>query len=250
MKPPAKRKTINMKSVASQPATCSLQPATRFALRKGLGVWELTFESKQALLKHEQGIFYVAYLLINPPKKPIHGMALAAEVTAAYGDCPVATEIMDPATGKSVVVGKHAEIVERSLALDDAEAAAALRRKQRELEAILDDESQIEPVKAEALRDLQAIYAYQKARPTRILNTVQKAVRNVRVAFQRFHQRLVKEVEAQGGSGTVLSPFADHLRDYLIIPSARYSGRDAARAREGLAGCFTYEPPAGVKWVG
>jgi len=229
--------------------TPTLQSAPRYALRRGLGFWDLTFAGQHATLKHEQGIFYVAFLLNNPPQQPLHGMALAVEVTATYGDCPVATEILDPATGRTVVVGKHARIEERSLALDDAEAAAALRSKQRQLEAILDDENQIEPVKAEALRDLEAIYAYQRKGQPRIYDITQKAVRSVRTAIQRFHQRLVQEAEAQGHLDTVLGPFAAHLKQYLLIPSARYSGRDRARAREGLAGCFTYEPPPGVMWV-
>jgi hypothetical protein len=47
---------------------------------------------------------------------------------------------------------------ERALALDDAEAARRLFCKQIELGQILDDDSQTDPVKQEALRDLEAIY--------------------------------------------------------------------------------------------
>src|SRR5262249_50623196 len=34
----------------------------QYALRKGLGVWELYFDGQRALLKHERGIFYVHWL--------------------------------------------------------------------------------------------------------------------------------------------------------------------------------------------
>src|SRR6267142_4672979 len=47
-------------SERSQKAT---PPPPRYALRKGLGVWKLTFDGKEAELRHARGIFYVAYLL-------------------------------------------------------------------------------------------------------------------------------------------------------------------------------------------
>ena len=47
-----------------------------------MGAWELTFEGKQAVLKHEQGIYYVAYLLLYPPAEPIHALDLATTATA------------------------------------------------------------------------------------------------------------------------------------------------------------------------
>jgi hypothetical protein len=60
-------------------------PPARYALRRDLGFWQLTFDHKNAILKHEQGIFYVAWLLHNVPEEPIHGVALALEVRALYG---------------------------------------------------------------------------------------------------------------------------------------------------------------------
>src|SRR4051794_11420825 len=60
-------------------------PQIPFALRRDLGYWQLTFAGRHATLKHEQGLAYVAYLLLNPPKEPIHGMALALKVRALSG---------------------------------------------------------------------------------------------------------------------------------------------------------------------
>ena len=48
-----------------------------YALRRGLGFWELTFEGRQAIFKHEQGALYVACLLLDPPPEPMHAVALA-----------------------------------------------------------------------------------------------------------------------------------------------------------------------------
>src|SRR5438105_9449815 len=98
--------------------------APRFALRKDLGFWQLTFKGRQAVFKHEQGAFYVAYLLLQPPQEPIHGLALAIKVRSIYDKSFAVPDI----------------IQQRSLRLDEAEAVWNLRRKQHELEAILEDE--------------------------------------------------------------------------------------------------------------
>jgi hypothetical protein len=39
------------------------------------------------------------------------------------------------------------------------------------------------------------------------------------------------------------------LWDYLFMPSSRYADARGHVARKGLAGCFLYERPKGVKWV-
>ncbi|SPE57268.1 hypothetical protein SBV1_270067 [Verrucomicrobia bacterium] len=59
---------------APQPAThhlaCRPSPlAIRYALSKGLGVWELIFEGWRVTLKDEMGVPYVAWLLLNQPKE-------------------------------------------------------------------------------------------------------------------------------------------------------------------------------------
>src|ERR1051325_4222186 len=110
----------------------------RYALRKELGFWQLTFQGKKAIFKESQGGFYVAYLLLHQPPEPIHGMALALRTNALYGmssQSACATHLVDPATGKPVTVESDALLQQRSLCLDEAEAAWALRKKQRQLEA-------------------------------------------------------------------------------------------------------------------
>jgi len=230
----------------------SERAATRsqWAIRQGLGLWELTFGGQTAVLKHEQGVYYVAYLLLNPPTEPIHGLALALRTEAIYRPIPVAAEVAGSASGTTFVPEAGAVLQERSLGLEDAQAAWALRRKQRELEALLDDDNTTAPVKEEALRELEALYEFQRGHPWRAGDAAQKAAAAVGKALQRFHRRLAEAVDAFGRPHPVLRAFAAHLKNHLLIPSGRGCARGGPRPGSGRAGCFTYEPPAGVAWAG
>jgi len=100
------------------------------------------------------------------------------------------SQVANPATGRSTLLASHARIQERSLALDDAETMRALLLRERELEAILDsDES--EPVKAEALRDLEAIAEFQRTHGRRSTDAAQRAGRTVRQAITRLQRNLL-----------------------------------------------------------
>src|SRR5947209_1255502 len=61
-------------------------PIPRYALRRGLGTWELTFKGQRAVLKHEKGINYVAYLLTHPSKEPLHALDLASRINSIDGN--------------------------------------------------------------------------------------------------------------------------------------------------------------------
>jgi hypothetical protein len=149
-------------------------------LRRGLGFWELIFESRWAVFKHDQGALYVACLLLDPPPEPIHAVALALKARKMNGQSAEEAEL----------------IQERNLGLDDAEAVRNLRRKQRELEAVLDDELAIEPVKAEARREREEILEFLRKNSWRTRDNAGRCVRAVAVAIKRFHARLAKGVDA------------------------------------------------------
>jgi hypothetical protein len=201
-------------------------------LRRGLGFWELIFESRRAVFKHEQGALYVACLLLDPPPEPVHGVALALKARKMNGQAPEGAEL----------------IQERNLGLDDAEAVRNLRRKQRALEAALDDELTIEPVKAEARREREEILEFLRKNSWRTRDNAGRCVRAVAVAIKRFHARLANAVDAEGRPHPVLQGFARHLREHLLIPSGRGGGHGGARAVTAFGGCFTYAPPPGVGW--
>jgi hypothetical protein len=205
----------------------------QYALRRGLGFWELTFEWRRAIFKHEQGALYVACLLLDPPPEPMHAVALTLKARNLPGGASGAAEV----------------IQQRNLGLDDAEAVRNLRRRERELEAVLEDELEIEPVKAEALRELEEIAEFLRKNPWRSEDCAQKCVRAVARAIQRLHSHLAGAVDGEGKPHPILQGFARHLREHLLIPSGRGGGHGGARAVAAPGGCFTYEPPPGVVWV-
>ena len=220
----------------------------RYALRRGLGSWELNFKGQSAVLKHEKGIMYVAYLLTHP-SNGLHALDLASRINSIGGSQVGMAQITDPTTGRTVLLESHSRIQERSLSLDRAAAMRAVLRTQTELEAMLEDHLVIEPIRRRAEEDLKALYDYEQKHCARVTDSAQRAARTVRMAIKRFHRRLAAAVDANGNPHTVFRRFADHLEKYILVPSARFSCRTGGRNSTGLAGCFTYEPPRGITWV-
>jgi hypothetical protein len=205
---------------------------SQYALRRGLGFWEVVFEGWHATFKHEPRASYVAWLLLHPPRKPIHALVLALEARTLSGQTPGAAEIVQ----------------QRYLGLDEAEAVRNLRRRERELEAVLDDDEEIEPVKAEALRELEAIAAFMRKHPWRSRDCVQKCARAVGLAIRCLHARLAGALDTNGKPHLVLQAFARHLNEHLLIPSDGGGIPGRFRVGAALPGWFTYEPPQGVVW--
>ena len=138
MKPPAqhRKKDMDTRQLTTEDRTTGPRDRKKYAVDRGLGFWELTFAGQQAIFKHEQGALYVACLLLDPPPEPIHAVALALKARKLNGQAPGEAEL----------------IQERNLGLDDAEAVRNLRRKQRALETVLDDELAIK---------LQGLWTYR-----------------------------------------------------------------------------------------
>ena len=214
------------------PLTTGPRDKEKYALRRGLGFWEVTFEGRHATFQHEQGALYVAWLLLHPPRKPIHALGLALEARTLAGQIPGAAEI----------------IQQRYLGLDEAEAVRTLRRRERELEAVLDDDEEFEPVKAEALRELDAIADFMRKNPWRSRDCVQKCAQAVSLAIRCLHGRLAGAVDSEGKPDPVLQAFARHLSEHLLIPSDGGGLLGRQRVGAALPGWFIYEPRPGVVW--
>jgi hypothetical protein len=220
----------------------------RYALRKGLGVWHLIFDGKEADIRHEKGIFYVAWLLYNPPEHPIHALDLMAKVPEIYRQQLGLPALVDQTTGQAVALESHARLQERSLALDDREAMRRLYRKEKQLEAILDSDA-TEPEKAEALRELEEISEFQRLHGRRNAAAAQRAVWAIRNAIRRLHHHLLTVIDPQGNPHPVFHSFANHIENHILTPSSRYFSPTRSGPRGTLAGCFTYEPPYSLSWA-
>src|SRR2546426_2191345 len=131
------------------------------------GFWELAFRGQQAVLRCELGAAYVGWLLANRPAEPIHALELAAKVSGQACPC-FGKEIFHP---------------------DRAGATWFWLHKQKELEAIVDSEDELDPVKEEALRELEAIYAYERSHCEQTRQT-ELAAESVARAIYQFHRRL------------------------------------------------------------
>ena len=204
----------------------------RYALRRGVQYWALVFAGRETVFKHELGALYVACLLLHPLKEPLHAVALALKARDMAGK----------------PVGLDEVVEERSMGLEDAAAVRALWHRQRELERVLADRQEIEPVKAEALRELEEVTEYLRTSPWRSRHGAERCVRAVTVAIKRFYVRLAGARDAEGKPDEVLRAFALHLHEYLLVPSGRAGAWARAQAVPGSACCFIYQPPPGVVW--
>jgi hypothetical protein len=193
-----------------------------FSLRRDLGIWELSQGSRRAILKHELGLDYVAYLLDHPDQE-IHGLALGLKVRAVRNGEPM----------------ESAEVIqERALALDDIDAARRLYRKQRELEGIIDDELTVEAVRDEAYAQLKDILAYQKKHIARTSSQADKASHAVGTAINRLYTKLARACDHSGQPHTLLRDFALTIKRHILEPSGR--GKDGGSRRKASGGHFIY----------
>jgi len=70
----------------------------RYALHREGPLWRLRFDEGQAILKHEQGICYVAEMLSHPRER-IKKLNLAAKYSSSRSPGGSDIEVYDPATG-------------------------------------------------------------------------------------------------------------------------------------------------------
>ena len=202
-------------------------PGPRYLLRKGLQGWRLVLDWKETVLWDEKAVRYVAVLLLDPPVEPVHGTELAHR---AFGDAVVEDQ--------------------RNLAMDDAETAREMAAARRRCQAVIEDDGASEVEREEARAELEEIQDWARKHLRGTEGSEQRQVRAIRQSIRRLVQRLRTARNEHGEADEVLQAFGRHLERYLLLPSSR--GRDgrASWVRSALAGRFTYEPPAGVKWSG
>lgn len=219
--------TTNITSInPNQPGGC------QYILRRELDNWHLTFEGSEAVFKHELGALYTSYLLVQAPRRQIHAVALALEARKKLGQ----------------LAGPDEALRERSTGLEDAASVRVLWLRQRDLERTLADRLEIEPVKAEAQRELEEITEYLRQSPWLSRHGAERSARAVTSAIKRFYARLAGAVDSEGKANHVLRAFAVHLQEYLLVPSGRGGSYAKALAIATVPGSFIYHPPPQVVW--
>jgi uncharacterized protein (UPF0147 family) len=122
-----------------------------------------------------------------------------------------------------------------------------LKREVRELLAIIRDATlpaEEREVAQDKLEEINRAVSGSKG----ISRDAAKTVDRVRKTILRLHDQLAAATDEYHQPHAVLRDFAEHLRKYLIVPSARFTKTKNSRNQAGVAGTFTYEPPPGVKW--
>jgi hypothetical protein len=220
----------------------------RFALRRDGDVWHLTFDAREAMLKHEQGVYYLAEMLTHPGER-IKKLHLAAKYSGlkSRGLCTI--EVYDPATGRIETPASMEPVHEAALATDDLEARNACKARARELKETIEDPTETDAAKMEAREELEQIVAHLR-RDNRVVRDPTKASGDaIRSALKKLLRNLMEPGGSAGTPQSVRREFAQHIERYLLIPSRRFGAPQARMARGELTGCLLYEPPAGVTWI-
>jgi hypothetical protein len=228
--------------------TTTPRRSKKYSLMKGLGFWRLTFAGAEAVVKDDRGVNYVAFLLRQRAGEPIHALDMVTRLAAASGEHDGLSELKDPETGNLVALTSDARVQERASGLDEARVMRAVIQRQAELEALVDDESQSEPVREEAYGELEKLYAYEKRNCSRVRDTAAKASDAVGRALKRLEQKLHSAKNPDGTPNLVVQEFGQYVRAQILIPSGRGGWPGGARAALGKGGYFVHEGKKGVEW--
>lgn len=117
-------------------------------------------------------------------------------------------------------------------------------------EAVIEDDGASEVEREEARAELEEIQDWAQKHMRGTEGNEQRQVRAMRQNIRRLVERLRTARNEHGEPDKVLRGFGEHLEVHLLGPSGRDRDGRASRVRSALAGRFTYEPPAGVRWSG
>ncbi|HWH70515.1 MAG TPA: hypothetical protein VNT26_14100 [Candidatus Sulfotelmatobacter sp.] len=208
------------------------------SLHKGHRVWLLHFQGQPAFLLDDIALGYLAWLFTHP-NQPIHGLDLYTQAHPLHPKTAGLTELPDPRTGHPIPLAASARLQQANLSRDNRASANALRQEFAELHATLDSPTASEIEKTEAAERLEALRPVAAACATAAHSDADRAVRAVRRALQRLYDDLRLATDEQGQPHPVLRPFAQHLHQYLILPSSR---------RANPPGHLLYQPPPNLRW--
>lgn len=216
----------------------------RYFIRKELGVWRIRVDGKETVAQDCRAMELVAWLLLNPPDEPIHASVLENHVDGnpvtdgataiEYGD---ESNIQHPDVG-GVIVEAAGKKLKSEITLP------ALKQKLAELRKDKDDENLAPSVRQEAEDELAKLL-HDYNRGGKVTGQAELAAERVRKAIKNLINDLKSAKRQQGLINVALCAFGEHLEQNLWRPSVGGLNRAGA---SGKPGCFTYDPPTGVRW--
>lgn len=215
-----------------------------YFIRKELGVWRIRVDGKETVAQDCRAMELVAWLLTNPPDEPIHASVLEQNVDGApvMDRAPAIDYGKDGMSPRRDVGGEMVEASGRKL--KGQIALPELKRKIAELTKDRDDESLSVVEREEAEQELTELLGHYD-RGGKVSGQAELSAERVRKAIKNLINELKAAKRQQGLTNVALCTFGEHLEQHLWLPSVGGPNRAGA---SGKAGCFTYEPPAGVRW--
>lgn len=222
-----------------------------YRLSKGIGWWTLVFQGKQDVIADDRGMNLINYLLKNPPDEPIHALELELRVDGVPDSSNAVA--MDSAADNGELGRAYHDDINGGMIKEGAGKALMgtvtlpeMKQLVSELKRNMEDNSLPELERDAARKEWQELLsAYAKG--GKMGGQAGRAVDRVRKAIKAKIGTLKKPAGSKGSTSDASRAFAAHLETYLWLPSMGARGRTGA---SGRAGCFTYEPPNGVKWKG
>jgi hypothetical protein len=214
-----------------------------YRLGRGYKGWHLAFRGVPETLGDKRAVHLVEYLLKHPLEGAIHATVLenrvdgnpvpngmiAVEPAGAQGDAQIGGVVVEGA-------GKR---------LGGRITLPALKAKLADLRAARADETLPESERNDAARDLSNLLRAH-GRGGKLVGGGERAVDRVRKQIKAFIEELKAAEVTKGEPNIVLRDFGQHLEEYLWRRSLGAQKRLGASA---MPGCFTYEPPPGVRWA-
>ena len=170
------------------------------ALENRDGFWELTIDGQTAILPQNHSLFFVATLLSET--QPISIADLASKVFATYASHP------DFIYGGAEWLRLHS---------NDAELAAILRLKMEALEKLLERQDELEILKAEAQRELEAVCDLLEILPFLARGNAEQSAAFLFNELRSLRAGMARAVNLRGEPNEPIRHFA--ILCHLLIPT-------------------------------
>jgi hypothetical protein len=195
-----KRKNMQITVSKVRPSSETKPSSAPCALENRDGFWELTIDGQTAVLPQNHALFFVATLLGE--QQPISIADLARKVFATYANHP------DFIYGGAEWLRLH---------FNEAELAAILRLKVEALEKLLERQDELEILKAEAQRELEAVCDLLEILPFLARRNAGQSAAFLFNQLQTLRAAMARAVNLRGEPNEPIRHFA--ILCHLLIPT-------------------------------